>query len=122
MRTAYQRLLGPGILFLIVVLFYWKLVLTNQYTWLEGPDAANLDLPWLQFQAGEWHKGRFPLWDPNGWFGQPLVGQAQPGAAYPPNWLLFLVPLKHGWIRQSALHWYFVLTRYFVSVHGCPST
>ena len=116
MRTAYQRLLGPGILFLIVVLFYWKLVLTNQYTWLEGPDAANLDLPWLQFQTGEWHKGRFQLWDPNGWFGQPLVGQAQPGAAYPPNWLLFLVPLKHGWIRQSALHWYFVLTRYFAAL------
>jgi hypothetical protein len=103
-------------LFLIVVLFYWKLVLTNQFTWLEGPDAANLDLPWLQFQAGEWHAGRFPLWDPNGWFGQPLVGQAQPGAAYPPNWLLFLWPLKHGWIRQSALHWYFVLTRYFAAL------
>jgi hypothetical protein len=100
------------LLFFVVILFYWKLVLTNQYTWLEGSDAAYLDLPWLQFQAGEWHRGRFPLWDPNGWFGQPLFGQAQPGAAYPPNWLLFLVPLKHGWIRQSALHWYFVLTRY----------
>jgi hypothetical protein len=111
-----QRLWGPVLLFLIVVLFYWKLVLTNQYTWLEGSDAAYLDLPWFQFQAGEWHRGRFPLWDPNGWFGQPLVGQAQPGAAYPPNWLLFLVPLKHGWIRQAALHWYFVLTRYFAAL------
>jgi len=115
-RAAYQRLLGPGILFLIVVLFYWKLVLTNQYTWLENPDAANENLPWLQFQAGEWHKGRFPLWDPNGWFGQPLVGETEPGAAYPPNWLLFLVPLRHGWIRQSALHWYFVLIRYFAAL------
>jgi len=114
--AKFQRLLGPGLLFLIVVLFYWKLVLTNQYTWLEGSDSANLDLPWFQFQAGEWHRGRFPLWDPNGWFGQPLVGQAQPGAVYPPNWLLFLVPLKHGWIRQSALHWYFVLTRYFAAL------
>ncbi|MBV8842074.1 MAG: YfhO family protein [Bryobacterales bacterium] len=112
----WQRLVGPGVLFLIVVLFYWKLVLTNQYTWLEGPDTAYLDLPWLQFQAAEWHRGRFPLWDPNGWFGQPLVGQAQPGAAYPPNWLLFLVPLKHGWIRQSALHWYFVFARYFAAL------
>jgi hypothetical protein len=116
LRAAYHRLLGPSILFLIVVLFYWKLVLTNQYTWLEGPDAANLNLPWLQFQAGEWHNGRFPLWDPNGWFGQPLLGQAQPGAAYPPNWVLFLFPLKHGWIRQAALHWYFVLTRYFAAL------
>jgi hypothetical protein len=111
-----QRFLGPGILFVVVALFYWKLVLTNQYTWLEGSDAAYLDLPWLQFQAGEWHHGRFPLWDPNGWFGQPLLAQAQPGAAYAPNWLLFLVPLKHGWVRQSALHWYFVLIRYFAAL------
>jgi hypothetical protein len=109
-------LLGPGVLLLIAVLFYWKLTLTNQFTWLENPDAANLDLPWLQFQADEWHRGRFPLWDPNGWFGQPLIGQGQPGAAYPPNWLLFLVPLKHGWIRQSALNWYFVLIRYFAAL------
>jgi hypothetical protein len=117
MPTArFHRLLGPGVLFLVVVLFYWKLALTNQYTWLEGSDMAYLNLPWFQFQAGEWHRGRFPLWDPTGWFGQPLVGQAQPGAAYPPNWLLFMAPLKHGWIRQSALHWYFILTRYFAAL------
>ena len=40
MTLMRQRLLGPSVLFLIVVLFFWKLVLTNQYTWLEGPDAA----------------------------------------------------------------------------------
>jgi hypothetical protein len=116
LRTASQRLLGPGILLLIAVLFYWKLTLTSRYTWLEDPDSANKDLPWLQFQAGEWHRGRFPLWDPNGWFGLPLAGQGEPGAAYPLNWLLFLVPLKHGWIRQSALNWYFVLIRYFAAL------
>ncbi len=110
------RLAGPSVLLLIVVLFFWKLVLTNQYTWLESPDAAYLNLPWLQFQAGEWHHYKFPIWDPSGWMGQPLIGQAQPGAAYPPNWLLFLAPLKNGWIREGALHWYFVLTRYFAAL------
>ncbi len=95
----------------IVVLFHWKLTLTHQYTWLETPDMANLVLPWLQFQAGEWHHHRFPLWDPNSWFGQPLFGQAQPGSAYPLNWLLFLAPLKNGWLRESALNWYYVLMR-----------
>jgi hypothetical protein len=72
-------------------------------------------LPWYQFQAGEWHAGRFPLWDPYQW-GQSLIGQAQPGAAYPPNWLLFLVPLRHGWIRQPALNWYYVLTHYMAAL------
>jgi hypothetical protein len=110
------RLAGPAILLVLVVLFNWKLVLTDQYTWLEGTDLSYLVLPWFQFQAGEWHHGRIPLWDPTAWFGQPLLGQGQPGAAYPPNWLLFLVPLKHGWIRQSALHWYYVLIHYFAAL------
>lgn len=107
---------APAILFVIIVLFNWKLVLTNQYTWLDGFDYATQVLPWFQQQAGEWHAGRFPLWDPYGWYGQPLLAQAQPGAAYPPNWLLFLLPLKNGWMRQSFLHWYFVLIHCFAAL------
>ncbi len=99
-------------LFLIVAAFYWKITLTNQYTWLDSPDFANQVLPWYQFQASEWRQGRVPLWEPHQWGGQPLGGQAQPGVFYPPNWLLFLLPLKRGWIRQSFLEWYFVLVHY----------
>src|SRR5579871_1051131 len=112
----YRRWVGPGVLLLIVVLFYWKLVLTNQFTWLAAPDLSNQVLPWFQFEAGEWHGSRFPLWDPNAWAGQPLLGQAQPGAAYPLNWLLFLMPLKNGWMRQVALHWYFVLIHFIAAI------
>src|SRR5260370_27729635 len=103
------RLAGPALLFVITVGISWKLVLTNQYTWLDNPDFVNQVLPWYQFQAGEWHQGRFPLWDPHHWGGQSLIGQAQPGAAYPLNWILFLLPLRHGWIRQAYMHWHFVL-------------
>ncbi len=113
MRT---RLLAPLALVTLVILFFWKLVLTGQYTWMESPDIANLVLPWMQMQAGEWHHGRFPLWDPYGWGGQPLFGQAQPGSAYPLNWLLFLLPLQHGWIAQASLHWYFVVVRILASL------
>ena len=102
----------PALLLVVVSCFFWKLVFTNQYTWLDSPDAANQVLPWYQFQAGEWHAGRMPLWDPYLWGGQPLLAQAQPGAAYPPNWLLFLMPLRRGWIRQPYMHWYFVLIHF----------
>jgi len=107
-----RRLAGPGLLLIITILFHWKLVLTNQYTWLEAGDIGSLILPWFQFQAGEWHHWRFPLWDPYSWTGQPLFGQAQPGAAYPINWLLFWMPLDHGWLREDVLHWFYVLVHY----------
>ncbi len=106
-----RRWTAPLLLFLIVAGFYWKLTLTNQFTWLANNDLSSMVLPWMQFQASEWHAGRIPLWDPYSWGGQPLLAQAQPGSAYPLNWLLFLAPLKHTWIRQAALNWYYVLVR-----------
>ncbi len=112
-----RRLAAPAALLVISVLFHWKLVLTNQYTWLESPDMANLEVPWFQFEASEWHAGRFPMWDPNCWGGQPLFGQGQPGAAYPLNWLMFLMPLNnHGWLRQDVLHWYYVLIHFLAAL------
>src|ERR1035437_2366810 len=108
-RPLWAALAVPALLLVVVVLFYWKLTLSSQYSWMDSPDFAYQVLPWFQFQAGEWHAGRFPLWDPHAWAGQSLIGQGQPGAAYPLNWLLFLVPLRHGWIRLAALHWYYVL-------------
>lgn len=108
-HTGSRRAYGLLVLLLLSVAFYWKLVLTDQYSWLESPDLAHQVLPWLQYQAGEWQQGRFPLWAPFEWGGQPLVGQGQPGAMYPPNWILFNWPLKRGWIRPGALNWYYVL-------------
>jgi hypothetical protein len=107
---------GPAIVFLLTVGFFWKLVLTDQYTWLDSPDLTNQVLPWLQFQAGEWRQGRLPLWDPHLWAGQPLIGQAQPGAAYPLNWILFLLPLRNGWMRGLWLNWYFVFIHYMAAL------
>ena len=95
----------------IVAGFYWKLTLTSQYDWVWGPDLATQVIPWFTVQARSWHQGTFPLWDPYLWAGQPLLGQAQPGAAYPLNWLLFLLPLDHGQISTVALQWYFVTIR-----------
>ena len=101
-------MLAWAVLTLAVTGFYWRLVLTNQYTWMAGTDIAYQVLPWFQFQAGEWQAGRFPLWDPNHWYGQPLAGQAQPGVFYPLNWILFSLPLRNGWLKPTHLHWYYV--------------
>jgi hypothetical protein len=102
-------LIGPLILVLIVTGFFWKLF-TKQYTWMDHPDMAYLVLPWLQVQASSWHHEVFPLWDPHLWGGQPLLAQLQPGAAYPLNWLLFLLPLKDGHINLLFVQLNFVVT------------
>ena len=98
----------PAILVLMVTGSFWKL-LTKQYTWMDQPDMAYQVLPWYQFQAVAWHRGEFPLWDPHVWAGQPLVGQMQPGAVYPLNWLLFLMPMKDGRINPLWMNLDFIL-------------
>jgi hypothetical protein len=95
-------------LILLVCGFYWKLTLSSKFTWLTGGDTTSQVLPWLQLQAREWHSGRIPLWDPYSWHGQPLIGQAQPGVAYPLNWMLFAMPLRDGFIKTGWLNWYFI--------------
>jgi hypothetical protein len=103
-------------LLLIVVGFFWKLVLTDQYTWLESPDLANQVVPWFQFQAAQFHLHHFPAWDPFVFTGQSLIGQGQPGLAYPLNWILFSLPLDNGHISFTALNWYFLSIHYFAAL------
>ncbi len=73
-------------------------------------------LPWFEFQAQQWHQGHFPMWDPYHWGGQSLIGQNQPGAAYPLNWLLFLAPLDHGHISRVLLNLYLPLIRFMAAL------
>ena len=113
-----RRAASPALLLLLAILFYWKLTLASQYTWLDSTDLANQVLPWWNEQARQWHSGNFPTWDPNLWGGQPLVGQAQPGAVYPLNWVLFLTRLKDGQLRPFYLNAYFILI-HFIAALNC---
>ncbi|MBI3210018.1 MAG: YfhO family protein [Candidatus Solibacter usitatus] len=113
--VARERLLAAGFLLLLCTGFYWKLVLTGQYTWFNHPDMSYLEIPRLEFQAREIHHSRFPLWDPHIWAGQPLIGQTQPGPLFPLNLLFFLAPLKSGYITFPALNWYWVAIHAFAA-------
>ena len=97
------------VILVLVVLFFWKLSLTHQFTFADNPDLAYQVLPWYEVQAQAWHEGVFPMWDPYHWAGQSLLGQMQPGGAFPLNWPLFLAPLKNGHIRLRWIHWHYVL-------------
>ncbi len=116
-----KRLIVPASLAMLLLAMtigvFWKLVLTRQYTYLDSPDLTYQVAPWLQVQAAAWHRGEIPLlWDPYLAGGQSLIGQMQPATAYPLNWLLFLAPLRNGFIRMSTLHWYFVLIHFMAAL------
>jgi hypothetical protein len=101
--------LAPALLVAICIAFCWKLVLSPDYTWIDNPDVTQMDVPRLQFQHETFTSGRFPLWDPHLWCGQPFLGQIV-GAAFPLNWPLFLIPTgPTGKISLTQLNWYFVL-------------
>lgn len=99
-------------LFLLTVAFYWRLAVTTEYTWFNHWDLTSFQIPRLQFQAQEIHQGRFPLWNPRIWAGQPLVGQTQGGPLYPPNLLFSLLPLRGGHLRVDCLNWYFIFIHF----------
>src|SRR5947209_6244727 len=115
-RPILLAIAGPAALLLIVIGFFWKLVLTEQYSWVESFDIANQVVPWLNYQAQQFHLHRFPMWDPFLFGGQSLIGQAQPGAAYPLNWILFSLPLRDGQLNFDILNWYFLSIHYLAAL------
>lgn len=115
--TPRWRTLGAVLVLLLLTAgFYWKLTVSREWTFLEGPDLANVVRPWLDFEAREFHAGRFPLWNPYEWAGHTLIGQVQPGIANPLNWILFAMPLRDGHIPVTTLHWYWVLIHWLGAV------
>lgn len=110
-----QRFLGPAALLLLSIGFYWKLALTDQYIWFDHPDMVSIELPRLQFQVREIQKRHFPLWDPNIWLGQPLIGQTQPGPLFPLNILFALLPMRDGYLRFDCLNLYWVFLHFLAA-------
>ncbi|HYL38508.1 MAG TPA: YfhO family protein [Bryobacteraceae bacterium] len=107
---------APALLLLIIAGFFWRITLTYEFDWMWEPDLALQVLPWLEEEARQVQRAEFPLWDPMTWAGQPMLGQGQPGAAYPLNWLLFLIPRHAGHINSEALQWYFVIIHYMAAL------
>ena len=116
LSRARDLFLAPVVLLALTIGVHWKTLLTNQYSDFDKPDLTYQVAPWLQAQAVPWHHFHPMLWDPYQVGGQSLIGQVQPGVAYPFNWLLFLSPLKHGFIRDAVFNWYIALIRFMAAL------
>lgn len=108
-RDWFER--RPVLILVVLAAGLWhQLLFSDRFTYLHTPDLTGQVLPWMQVQAEAWHRGEFPVWDPYVRAGQPLLGQMQPGAAFPLNWPLFLAPLDGaGKIRRRMVDLHFGL-------------
>jgi len=103
-RQTYKAL---GLLLLLTALFYWKILLTNQFSILTGFEGVNQAYSWMNFWAGSLFRGELPLWDPFAQSGRSFIGEMQTAAFYPPHLLLLLVS-RHGILSPHAYEIWFV--------------
>ena len=58
-------------------------------------DQSIVMQPWLHFAGQRLHAGQLPIWNPNNYAGQPMLGTYQSAYFWPLNWLYFAAPSWH---------------------------
>lgn len=105
MTNRRSTLAAAGVLLTVTVLFYWKILLTNQFSLLTGYEGANQAYSWLNFWVRSIRQGAWPLWDPNTYSGHIFSGEMQTGSFYPLYLPLALFPLNwHGLLFPALYH------------------
>ncbi len=106
-----------ALLLITMVLFYWKILLTRQFTLLGSDEIANQAYSWDHFSAATLQRGELPLWDPYTNAGRTFVGGMESGVFYPPKLLLYLWPLnRSGLFSPQLYHTFHVITHLAASV------
>ncbi|MBI4909156.1 MAG: hypothetical protein HY820_36390 [Acidobacteria bacterium] len=119
LRTGIRELFAIASLVTIILLVYLKLLLPTsmeqQRVWYDHCDMCELEIPRLQFVAREIATRGFPLWDPNMWSGQPVIGQAQPGLVYPLNLLFLFAASSPEGLTNAALNCLFLSVHFIAA-------
>lgn len=102
-----------GALLLATVLFYWKLLLTNQFSLLTEGEGVNQAYSWLQFIIKSVRRGSLPIWDSFTFSGHSFIGEMQTGGFYPVHWLLAIFPFdRDGVLAPHVYNLFFVFTHF----------
>ena len=95
-RSTIKSLL---LLLLVMVLFYWRILLTGQFSLLTESEGVNQGYSWYQFWITTVRRGIWPLWDPYTFSGHIFAGEMQTAAFYPLNFLVALAPFNQHGVR-----------------------
>ena len=101
---------AAAILLAFTTFFYWKILLTSQFSLLLEYEAANQAYSWLNFWVSTVRQGIWPVWDPFAFSGHSFAGEMQTGAFYPLYLAFLLVPFKDGLFQPEAYQVFFALT------------
>jgi hypothetical protein len=108
-RTTIRSLL---LLLLVTVLFYWKIVLTKQFSLLTESEGVSQAYSWLQFWTSTVRHGFLPLWDRYTLAGHSFAGEMQTAAFYPLHLLLALFPPGSSGFSPQLYHLWFVFAHF----------
>ncbi|MFQ5613070.1 MAG: YfhO family protein [Anaerolineae bacterium] len=86
----------------LVVLFFWKILLTNLI--LVGVDTFLYFYPYRAYASEALRQGRLPLWNPHLFMGVPFLANSQAGVLYPLNWLFLWLSPPRQVAASMALH------------------
>ena len=99
------------LLALAVVIFHWKVLLTDQFTTLVGYEAVNQTYAWLHVLVRDVWSGHLPFWDPHAFSGRPFTEEMD--AFYPLHLLFALVSFnRNGVVSPRFYHEYLAFSRF----------
>jgi hypothetical protein len=109
-HVTLRSLMCVALLAPVVALFYWRTLLTGQYTLIIGSEGVNMTYAWLHFWVRSIRDWQVPLWDPYTFAGSPFAATLLPSVFYPLQLLFLLVPLtRDGFISPHFYHIYLAL-------------
>ena len=101
-----------ALLLLAMMAFYWKIILSGQFSLLTNFETVTQAYSWFHFWVESVRHGTLPLWDPYAFAGRSYPGEMQTAAFYPLHLVLALFPFdRNGLLAPQLYH------LYFVSVH-----
>ncbi len=105
------------LLTLVVVLSYWKIVFTKQFSILWPSDIVSAHYAWYTYAAQWIQKGVLPLWDPTRYGGNTFIGEMQNGLFYPLHLAMYLAPLdSNGLLSERVYNLFFVFSHWLAAV------
>jgi len=116
-RGAFKSARWILALTIVILLSYWKIVFTKQFSILWQWEIVNAHYSWYTYAARWIQHGIVPLWDPFRYGGTTFLGEMQNGLFYPFKLALYFSPLdQNGLLSERAFNLFFVFSHWLAAL------